>query len=624
MKTPDRPGAAPSDEKSGARKRLLQEPFTLHFPHRRFAVKHRSLLFSLPLLFGSLHSPAAADDGFWDVYADTWVATDGLGRQVPGHETTGPVKPGKTVGIFYFLWLTGKGPVYDLSKILAENPDNPPYGPPGAFHFWSEPLFGYYRGDDPFVIRKHAQMLTDSGVDVLFLDVTNALTYDKTLEKVCQVFTELRAVGQRTPSLAFLANTRAADTVKHLYETFYKPGKYRDLWFIWKGRPLMLAPSEGLPEEIREFFTLRRSWAWTKGQEWFGDGKDKWPWLDNTPQTPGWSESPDKPEQIPVALAQHPITPIGRSFHNGAQPPPEECDPAAGAYFAEQMERALEVDPPVLFITGWNEWVAQRFIDREGTMSLAWRKLKPGDSYFVDQYSMEFSRDAEPMKGGIEDAAWYQVIGGIRRFKGARAVPAVVEAPVKLDGKFDDWAAVEPEFRDTLTDPVKRDHPGWEGQPRFVDTSGRNDLAAAKVTRDASNVYFYLRTRDPLRTAVGEEKIHLLIDADQNARTGWLGYDLAVLTTATPGEYAFVLKYKDGSFEPAVEAAPVRVFSAGNQLELAVSRTLLTAAGGGDSFDFKWTDNIPLGGDASGFTLKGDAAPNDRFNYRARFTATSP
>ena len=36
-----------------------------------------------------------------DVYADTWVATDGAGRVMPGFKECGPVKPDKWVGIFY-------------------------------------------------------------------------------------------------------------------------------------------------------------------------------------------------------------------------------------------------------------------------------------------------------------------------------------------------------------------------------------------------------------------------------------------------------------------------------------------------------------------------------------------
>ena len=73
---------------------------------------------------------------------------------------------------------------------------------------------------------------------------------------------------------------------------------------------------------MRAFFTIRTSWAWTRGHAWFGDGKDKWPWLEHAPQVPGWHEAPDKPECIPVSPSQHVTNNIGRSFVNSRQPAP--------------------------------------------------------------------------------------------------------------------------------------------------------------------------------------------------------------------------------------------------------------------------------------------------------------
>ena len=252
-------------------------------------------------------APAAAPlDPVWDTCADTWVATDGVGRSLPLHDATGPPKANRSVGIFYFLWNEGQNPVYDLTKIVAANPDNPPYGPVHSFHHWGEPLFGYYKQDDRYVLRKHMQMLADAGVDVLLLDVTNALTYDSVRDKLLEVLDEMQVGGQRAPAIAFLANSNSAATVERLYQTFYKPGKGRAHWFPWLDKPLLLSPPDGLSDEVRAFFSIRHSWAWTKGQAWFGDGRDKWPWLDNAPQTPGWHEAPDKPEQITVCVAQHP------------------------------------------------------------------------------------------------------------------------------------------------------------------------------------------------------------------------------------------------------------------------------------------------------------------------------
>ncbi len=535
---------------------------------------------SIALLLALLVTPVAPSQT-WDTFSDTWVVADGL----PTASEVGLRKTGKFVGIFYFLWLEGKGPVHDITKILAANPSEPRWGPPGAFHFWGEPLFGYYRSDDEFVLRKHAQMLTDAGVDVVFLDVTNALTYDSTREALCRVWTAWRQLGNQTPLIAFLANSHSDRVVNHLYDTFYAKGSYSNLWFRWQGKPLILAPTDGVRAEVQQFFTFRQSWAWTKGHKWFGAGKDKWPWLDNHPQNPGWHEHPDKPEQISVCIAQHPTSNIGRSFHNGKQP----AQTTAGACFAEQWRRALEVNPPMVFVTGWNEWIAQRFIRGErGPGAMAGKPLKPGDTFFVDQYNVEYSRDAEPMRGGYGDAYYMQLVANIRRFKGAAPQLPVTAQPLAIDGKFDDWRDVMPEYRDTIGDPVRRNHPGWKDQPPFVNNCGRNDIVAAKVSYDAANVYFYVRTKDALTPSTDADWMRLLV-----------------------GNYVFRAE------APGAAKFAVR----GNELEVAIPRTVLGITKLPATIDFKWTDNIPVPCAPEQFTLTGDAAPNDRFSYRAKLAS---
>jgi hypothetical protein len=56
---------------------------------------------------------------------------------------------------------------------------------------------------------------------------------------------------------------------------------------------------------------------------------------------------------------------------------------------------------------------------------------------------------------------------------------------------------------------------------------------------------------------------------------------------------------------------------AGSELEVAIPRTVLGVTAETRWIDFKWADNIQQTGEWSDFTLNGDAAPNDRFNYRA-------
>jgi len=555
----------------------------------------------------------------WDTAPDTWVATDALDRPLPTHDTVGDPKPNRTVGIFYFLWLGQHDhTVFDISKILAENPDAPKWGPPGQFHFWGQPLFGYYQSADEFVLRKHAEMLTDAGVDVIILDVTNAATYPNVYLNLCKVYESIRATGQRTPQLSFLANSLSAKTVQALYDNFYAKNLHPDLWFRWQGKPLLLAPEDGLSPEIRNFFTIRRSWAWTKGQKWFGDGKDRWPWLDHTPQTPGWHDAKDKPEAISVAVAEHPVSNIGRSFHDGKQPAPADRATDQGLYFAQQWKRALEVDPPFVFVTGWNEWVAQRFVaGPKGGPKMLGRLTKPGDTYFVDQFSEEFSRDIEPMTAGHTDNYYYQLVANVRRYKGVRPIPPVTPEPITIDGQFDDWKDVQPEFRDTIDDPVKRDAPGYDPHTHYTNQTGRNDLVAAKVSYDAHNIYFYIRTKNAITPHTDPNWMMLFIDSDHDPKTGWLGYDFVVNRTNVRPTVTTLERSAGGGKYEWGKPADVAYRISGDQLELVIPRSALGISGAPATIDFKWADNIQQTGDPADFTLNGDAAPNDRFNYRA-------
>ena len=94
-----------------------------------------------------------------------------------------------------------------------------------------------------------------------------------------------------------------------------------------------------------------------------------------------------------------------------------------GGNFAEQWEFALSVDPRIVFVTGWNEWIAGRYEfwphDANGK-----RNAASVDNAFPDEFDETFSRDIEPTKGELKDSYYYQLVNYIRRFKGARAVPA--------------------------------------------------------------------------------------------------------------------------------------------------------------------------------------------------------
>ncbi len=563
-----------------------------------------------------------------DTRSDTWAGTDALGRSLPEPGSV-PARSGKAVGIFYFLWIGRHGPdhVYDISALLRADPTDPRYGPEHAYHWWGEPLFGHYRSNDEWVIRKHAQMLTDAGVDVVFFDVTNGPTYLDTVFSICRIYREIRAAGGRTPQISFICWSGGPRVVQTLYDELYSKGLYSELWFRWLGKPLILTPlhvddpkappPHDLDAQLVDFFTIRQSWAWTKGQKWFGDGKDRWAWLDRHPQNPGWHDAPDKPEQMPVGVAGHPIDNLGRSFHDGKEPAQDKRDTAAGACFAEQWQRALAVDPQFVFVTGWNEWVAMRFVHHgDSGPDMLGRKAHDGASFFVDTYDQEFSRDIEPMRGGHGDDFYYQLAENIRRFKGGRplAKPSSPRRMVMGDD-FSAWTGVGPDFSDDVDDVRQRSHPGFADSGLLVDDSARNDLDTMKVARDADTIAFYARTRQALTASTGHHWMLLFLDTDGDHRNGWNGYDF-VLNRTNHGGKTVLERCLPGWKFAAVAELPFAVH--GNELQMVVPRALLgvDAQKGPLSIDFKWADGVGDSGDLTDWLGQGDVAPNGRFNYR--------
>jgi hypothetical protein len=210
-----------------------------------------------------------------------------------------------------------------------------------------------------------------------------------------------------------------------------------------------------------------------------------------------------------------------------------------------------------------------------------------------------------------------QLVASIRRYKGARAVPPVTPRPIQVDGQFDDWNGVQPEFRDTIGDPVRRDHPGWGKQLHYRNTTGRNDIVAARVSLDRNNAYFYVRTQENLTPQTDANWMLLFIDSDNNPRTGWLGYyDLVVNRRRAGVGKTVIEKNVSGRYDWS-RLGEVPFARAPRELELAVPLSVLGVSPTPAVFDFKWADNIQQAGDWSDFTLNGDAAPDDRFNYRA-------
>jgi hypothetical protein len=556
-----------------------------------------------------------------DVYADTWVATDALNRSVADFAQCGPVKNDKWVGIFYWTWhIPGRGGPNDNSLILPTEQDGLIQWPESTTHHWGEPEMGYYLMTDPFVIRKHASMLTDAGIDVILFDTTNPpFTWKNEYEALCREYMAMRSEGAATPSIAFIAPFGDPRPVTdQLWQDLYQPGHWQDLWFIWDGKPLLLANKDFIhDEEQQKFFTFRRPMP----DYWIGPtGPDQWSWLEVYPQHV-FKNSRGENEQMSVGVAQnaipntpgpapmsHKIGAMGRSWHQGQK----DQRPGAvgmGLNFSEQWCHAISKDPQFVFVTGWNEWIMGRYTQ--------WSRYTDADCYFpgglfVDQYDQEYSRDCEPMRNGHTDNYYYQLADWVRRFKGVRKPPRPTgPSAIAVDGNFKDWDTVQPEFRDTIGDTLHRNHKGY-GDRVYTNTTGRNDIVITKAAYDQQNVYFYVQTHKSLTPSTGMNWMLLLLDTDQNAQTGWLGYDFVVNLEILGDSTTTIKKWKEGVWETVATTG----FSVnGNGLELAIPRDVIQAMDD-IAFDFHWADHIQSFGDISELGLHGDSAPNRRWNYR--------
>lgn len=82
---------------------------------------------------------------------------------------------------------------------------------------------------------------------------------------------------------------------------------------VYVGRKTInLWKPENISGEQKDFFTIKRSWAFNTWTEDDG-GVDRWPWIAEWPQVPGKNKSGEI-EQVAVSAGFHASTSRGRSF----------------------------------------------------------------------------------------------------------------------------------------------------------------------------------------------------------------------------------------------------------------------------------------------------------------------
>lgn len=624
-------------------------------------MNYRELLCSVAALTAFMSPQAvSADVETIDLYPDTWVAIDGIDRILPTSDEY-PLRTDKsrTVGIFYVSWhydwfhTNFKSPyASDVTKILQEDPSarldyNHRLWPHEFAYHWGEPELGYFTSCDPYVIRKDISMLTDAGVDVLILDCTNGVCYVDEWNALLTVMTQMKKEGNAVPKICFWGyNNEVGKRLNDIYEYYYLGERFKDLWFYWDGKPLMLYNENAeYPEGMCDFFTLRHMW-WgyysMDGKHYVGT-EDHWsfgyemqdPQVKMLTPAERASRHNGRYEQMAVTPAQHASTMVGKSWTLASgEPSLNEYDLPKkkffnrkwidhpeyyGFYFSERWDEALGVDPDFIYINDWNEWIAGQFAYPGGVNFMG----RNSNYHFVDQYNAEFNRTIQPMKGGGTDNYYMQMVDGIRRYKGVREAP-VATTPVSLDinSDFSLWDGVGEKYYDTPGDVIHRDYTGYGGN-RYSDTSGRNDILLSKVDVSGDRISFYVETASDLTPHTDSNWMLLFVNTDCDFKTGWHGFDFLINKEFESDSRTCVMAWDSAASRwTKVASADFRTEGKRLVIEMALADIGLTESEKGN-FYFKWADNPTDIDDVISLCVSGDTAPNRRFCYNYRWDYAS-
>lgn len=551
------------------------------------------------------------------------VGTDDYGREIV--TVDGKVNNEVYVGMFFFLTLgqhSNHSGIYDISKITADGTDldafqvNNSTSPVGAAHFWGEPVWGYYNSADEWVIRKQVELLTMAGIDFIVLDTSNAVLYTSVTDVLFRVLKEYQDAGWNVPKVMYYIahndgnNTVYPQTLKSVYEYFYAKNTYESLWFCPNGKPLItrheLATDDFLSTydggKYLNFFEFKlRQWPINDYEK-----EDGAAWIEfSYPQ-------PLHNDWISISVAQHYSVRFsdiygthGRGFVESTATN-DHANYGKGLNYQTQWDTAFAYkkkgeNVKYAFITGWNEWVAEKMYD--GT-----------EYYTVDQFNEEYSRDIEPsMNTTVADNFYLQTIRNVKAFNYSEAKHyKYPKTTIDTSCDAEAWKNIRA-YVDFTGECKDRDYYSIIKTKKYTDNSGRNDIESIKVARDDNYMYFRVTTVDNITEYESGDTgwMNILLKTD-NGVASWNGYNY-VINRSVSGNTTKIMKASaDG--KSLTECGNGEVYVYGKTMIVKVALNVLGLSSTNYHIEFKVTDNVS-GYDYASLYNSGDSAPIGRLNY---------
>ena len=416
-------------------------------------------------------------------------------------------------------------------------------------------------------------------------------------------------------------NTRTDLT--NLWNDLYSKNLYKDMWFMYNGKPFIMAMKSAAPNDtIRNFFEFRQG-----EPSYFVTGKQangKWGWLSSYPQA-AYKKANGDIEQVSVGVAQNACYDsnqlcamngrniMGRSYakgdysysytYNGKKITVNSTIANSKLYgrnFQQQFDYARSLNPEVIFITGWNEWIAGRFETWQGTRNA-----------FPDEYNDEYSRDIEPSSGDLKDNYYYQLVDNVRKYKGTGST--LINSYHKTINSISDFNDKNISTYKHYVGLKNRNSKQWGGSGTvYTNNSARNDIVEAKLTYDESNLYFYVKCNGNITPYTGDRWMYLLIDTGPSSKH-YQEFEYIVNKSKGTESKLKLEKFTGGWNGSLVGEVDYKV--SGKEMMITIPRKMLGFTSEKISLNFKWTDNTLKNGNFMSIYTDGDAAPGGRFKF---------
>ena len=581
----------------------------------------------------------------WDFTISQLSGTDALGRKV---NPTNGNQTGKYVSIYFFPWFgTHTKKIYNIDELLTKyengirgNLENPLWAisgeyynstlsPNGEFHYWGEPIYGYYDSSDPWVIRKQLELLAYAQVDCLMLDYTNNVTYLQATTALLDAIKEMSETGCKVPKVAFMLSAvndeHLNDSLQAVYNDYLSVEKYKNCFFIGdskinpSGKPLVTGK-----DAIKDEFLEKQ--IWFKTLQWHGVPFDpnNFPAMSEevvqlnhngfmSVTTEVYSSANDVHEiswcTDPYLYPEMDLL-RGRGWEPGDKTNGTNPDKvAAGACFNNQWKNVFE-NPDIFFVQvqTWNEWWAQK----QNALMKPYHDVQR--AVFVDTFNEAFSRDIEPVKGRLGDNYYLQLVQNIRKFKQKSVASAVKheKQTVQIEKGLLAWKDIPGNYLDLEGEAIIRDYPSIDPKLFYKNNSARNDIVRLKFANDSENLYVMVETKQTITKWKDNDQNWMNLYISTGKNSGWEGYDFIINRfPQKDGLTSVEFINTDGEF---LRKGDVHYYLEDNRIFYSIPLKVIGVSEN-DQIEIKASDNLLKSLEVSEFYTNGDCVPVGRLNF---------